>query len=93
MFKVILDFGSEKITAKCKVPSTAVASAFMTLIIKDPVQAQELIYNETVLNKEELEKAFEKYPFAKLSLINQILQRLGLTAEGFIEEIEEQKKP
>ncbi len=91
MFEVILQLGNQQIVAKCKVPSTAVASAFMSQITKDPAKAQELIYNETVLNKEEVEKAFEKYPFAKLSLINKILERLGLTTDAIVREVEEQK--
>ncbi len=92
MFEVILNLGDgEQLVAKCKVPKTSVASAFMTLITKDTAKAQELIYNETVLNKDEIEPMFEKYPFAKLSLINKILERLGLTTDVIVKEVNEQK--
>jgi hypothetical protein len=92
MFEVILNLGDgEQLVAKCKVPKTSVVNAFMSQMSKDLAKAQELIYNETVINKDEIEPLFEKYPFAKVSLINKILERLGLTNDVIVREVEEQK--
>ena len=91
-FEVILNLAKDKLVAKCKVPKTYIASAVMHQMTKGDVEkANELIINETVLNKEEIEPLFEKYPLAKLTLANKIMERLGLTSDVLIKEVEEQK--
>ena len=91
-FEIVLNLAKDKLVAKCKVPKTYIASAVLNQIAKGNMdKANELIINETVLNKEEIEPLFEKYPLAKLTLATKIMERLGLTNDVLIKEVEEQK--
>ncbi|RUM59775.1 MAG: hypothetical protein DSY59_04020 [Persephonella sp.] len=91
-FEVVLNLAKDQLKARCKVPKTYVASAVLHHITKGDIdKANDLIINETVLNKKEIEPLFEKYPLAKFTLATKIMERLGLTSDVLIREIEEQK--
>ncbi len=91
-FSIVFEIGNKQVEVKAHLRSPKVVEAFIDLVAKGKTkQAQELILNEVIENKEELRPIFEKYPLFKASVFNKVLEALGFTTEALIKEIEEGK--
>jgi len=91
-FSIVFEIGGEQVEVKAHLKNPKVVEAFMDLLAKGKTkQAQELILNEVIENKAQLQPVFEKYPLFKASVFNKVLEALGFTTEALIKEIEEGK--
>ena len=91
-FVIAFELNGEQVEVRAHLKSPKVVEAFMDLVAKGKTkQAQELILNEVIENKEQLKPIFEKYPLFKASVFNKVLEALGFTTEALIKEIEEGK--
>jgi hypothetical protein len=86
-FVIVLDkFGKE---VQCEVSSPNVAEAYMDLLLQGKTKkAMELLWNEVVKNKEEIEPLLGKYPLLKATILAKIAEALGGVVEAEIREIE-----
>ncbi len=93
-FEVVLNLQNKEIVvAKCLLKSPKVAEAYMDLILQGKTKrAMEMLFNEVVENKEELNPLLEKYPLLKASVLTKVAEALGMVTDAEIRELEEGKK-
>jgi len=91
-FELEFNLGGREVVVKCSLKNPKTVEAFMDLVAKGKTkQAQELLLNEVIDNRQELEPIFEKYPLFKAAVLNKVLEALGFTTEAVIKEVEEGK--
>jgi hypothetical protein len=91
-FEVLLNVAGREIAVKCALKSPKVAEAYMDLILKGKTkQAIDLLFNEVVENKEELQPLLERYPLLKAAIVTKVAEALGMVTDAEIRELEEGK--
>jgi len=79
-------------TVICELKNPRVVDAYVDLLLQGKSKkAMELLFNEVVKNKEEIEPLLEKYPLLKATIVAKVAEALGGVVDAEIREIEEGK--
>jgi len=77
----------------CALKNPKVVDAYMDLLLQGKTRkAMELLFEEIVQNKDEIQPLLEKYPLLKATIASKIAEALGGVIEAEVEEIEDAAK-